>query len=76
MKSNDDKYHLIVVNNGNAMLKLGNENVSACKSVELLGVKIDNNLDSKEHVTKLCKRESEKLHALSRISKYIDKDKL
>ena len=76
MKSNDDKCHLIVVNNDNAVLKLGNENLAACKSVELLGVKIDNNLDFKEHVTKLCKKGSQKLHALARISKYLDKEKL
>ena len=76
MKSNDDKCHLIVVNNDNAVLKLGNENLAACKSVELLGVKIDNNLVFKEHVTKLCKKGSQKLHTLARISKYLDKEKL
>ena len=70
------KCHLIVVNNDNAMLKISNENLAACKSVELLGVKIDNNLDFKEHVTKFCKKGSQQLHALARISKYLDKDKL
>ena len=65
-----------MVNNDNAVLKIGNENLAACKSVELLGVKIDNNLDFKEHVTKLFKKGSQKLHALAGISKYLDKDKL
>ena len=57
------------------MLKIGNENLSACKLVDLLGVKIDNNLDFKEHVTKSCKKGSQKLHTLARLSKYLGKKK-
>ena len=40
MKSNDDKCRLIVVNNDNPVLKLGNENLAACKSVELFAAVI------------------------------------
>ena len=46
------------------------------QSVELVGVKIDKNLNFTEHVTKLCKKGSQKLHALARISKHLSKDKL
>ena len=44
--------------------------------LELLGIKIDKNLNFSEHVTKLCKKGNQKLHALARISKYLSKDKL
>ena len=48
----------------------------AVASVELLGVKIDEHLKFNEHITKLCKKGNQKLHALARISKYLNKDKL
>ena len=43
---------------------------------KLLGVIIDDKLTFNEHVSKLCKKASNKLHALARISKYMTKDKL
>ena len=76
MKSNDDKCHLLIANQENVSVTLGNEIIEATNSVELLGVNIDKNLDLNDHVSKLCKRGNQKLHALSRISKYLSKDKL
>ena len=77
MKPNADKCHLLVANLKDiTSIKLGNEEITNDQSVELLGIKIDNNLNFSEHVTKLCKKGSQKLHALARISKYISKDKL
>ena len=57
-------------------IRLGNETVVSSRSVELLGVKIDEHLNFNEHITKLCKKGNQKLHALARISKYLNKDKL
>ena len=37
-------------------VKLGLEEISNDQSVELLGIKIDKNLNFSEHVTKLCKK--------------------
>ena len=37
---------------------------------------IDSELTFNEHVSKLCKKNSQKLHALARIASYIDEDKL
>ena len=42
----------------------------------LLGVTIDKNLNFKSHVSNLCKRASQKLHALARVSPFMDPDKL
>ena len=76
MKYNEDKCHLLVANNTEVSVTLGNENILASSSVELLGVKIDNNLNFSEHVSKLCKKGNQKLHALARISKFLNCDKL
>ena len=57
-------------------VKLGGKVITNDQSVVLLGVKIDKNLNFTEHITKLCKKGSQKLHALARISKYLSKDKL
>ena len=71
------KCHLLVINHQEDVhVKLGNEQIEGSSSVDLLGIKIDNNLNFNEHVSKLCKKGNQKLHALARISKYLSKDKL
>ena len=75
MKSNDDKCHLLITNQENVSVAFDNEIIEATNSVELLGVKIDKNLDLNDHVSNLCKKGNQKLHALARISKYLSKDK-
>ena len=57
-------------------LRIGNKETVAEKSVKLLGVIIDNKLNFNEHVTRLCKKANQKLHALARISKYLGTEKL
>ena len=77
MKSNEDKCHLLFVNHqDDVSVKLGNEIIAGSPSIDLLGVKIDSTLNFNEHVSKLCKKGNQKLHALARISKYLSKDKL
>ena len=77
MKPNADKSHLLVLNNQvQASVKLGEEIIVSSPSVDLLGVKLEENLNFAEHITKLCKKGNQKLHALARISKFLSKDKL
>ena len=76
MKSNDDKCHLIVANTNNVSVTMGSETIQASNSVKLLGVNIDNELNFNTHISNLCKKGNQKLHALARISKYLSKDKL
>ena len=57
MKPNADKSHLLVLNNQvQASVKLGEEIIASSPSVDLLGVKIDENLNFAGHITKLCKK--------------------
>ena len=76
MKSNDDKCHLFVANKDNLTINLSCETIKSSDSVKLLGITIDKQLNFKEHVTKLCKKGNQKLHALARIAKYMSKNKL
>ena len=56
MKSNDDKCKLIIANHEYTNLTLGNESIEASSTVELLGIKFDNNLNFNEYVSDLIKR--------------------
>ena len=76
MKSNNDKSHLLIINNNDLTINIGNEEISASTSVKLLRVTIDNKLDFEQHVRKIYKKASAKLHALARIAKYMDHEKL
>ena len=54
--------------------------VSSCSlrnedRVKLLGIHLNNNLNFDYHVNKLCKKARKKLHALARITKYMDINK-
>ena len=41
------------------------------KEQKILGVIIDNRLNFKNHISKLCKKSSQKIAALSRLSSYL-----
>ena len=56
LKANPDKFNLVLNETGN--------DISISNSRKLLGVKIDNKLTF-EHVTDLCCKASQKLHALA-----------
>ena len=77
MKPNADKCHLLIANLSNKIsVNIGNEEITNEDCVELLGIKIDKQLNFSKHVSKLCKKGNQKLHALARISKFMDKEKL
>ena len=46
------------------------------KEENLLGITFDQSLSFKQHVKALCKKAGQKLHALARISRYMDTEKL
>ena len=76
-KMNIEKCHLLITNHDiNTTVTIDGHIIPASKSVKLLGVQIDNNLDFNEHVSNICKKVSIKLHALRRISHYMSKNKL
>ena len=76
-KMNGDKCKLLVTKNeDNASLMIDGHTITGNKFVKLLGIKIDNNLDFNNHVSIIYKKASLKLHALARLSRFMNKDKL
>ena len=78
MKMNDDKSHLLVLGNKGvkATVNISGSLIKESDEEKLLGVTIDKNLTFKSHVNSLCKKASQKLHALARISTYMEKPQL
>ena len=52
-----------------------NKNRISNTRFEKLGVTFDNRLNFNHHISKICKTASNKLHALARVSHYMDEDK-
>ena len=72
LKANSSKFHLILSEAGDQY----SVNVDKCKipnskSNKLLGINIDNKMKFNDHVSDICTKASQKLHALSRISNYM-----
>ena len=61
MKSNNDKCHLLIINNDNSSINIGEEEIIGSKSVKLLGITIDNKLNFNKHVTNICIKANQKL---------------
>ena len=78
MKLNDDKCHLMIFSekSNDFSIKIGSTTITERKEEKLLGVTLDKQLSFKPHVQSLCKKASQTLHALSRISYLLDTEKL
>ena len=72
MKANADKCHLLVTRDTDVTAKIGELDVKNSKEERLLGVKIDSKLSFENHVSSLCKKASQKLHALRRVVNFMD----
>ena len=72
LKANPDKFHLLLSDSSkDYSLKVDQCEVKNSNLQTLLGIKIDNKLNFNEHVTSICTKASQKLHALSRVSNFM-----
>ena len=65
--------HFLLTSNEQVDLNLDILILRTSKSERLQGMIIDNFLTFNKHVSKLCKKASQKLHAITRISIYLKK---
>ena len=72
MTPNGDKCHLLVTTKKSVSINTDGKNVANKKEQKLLGIKFDSSLSIEGHITNLCKKASQKLHALARIVNYMD----
>ena len=69
LKANPDKFHLLLSDkNCEYSIKVDNYEIKNSKCEKLLGIKIDNKMTFDCHVSDICTKASQKLHALSRVS--------
>ena len=52
----------------NEVLNFNNITINSSNEVEILGIKIDNNLNFSNHIKSICRKAGQKLSALVRIS--------
>ena len=78
MKLNPDKCHLLIfgAKNADVSVKIGETIITESVEEKLLGITLDKNLNFKSHINQLCSQAGQKLHALARISNYVDSEKL
>ena len=72
LKGNADKRHLITSSKTRVGIEVANMTIMSEEKVKLLGIHIDNRLNVDYHTSQLCKKAGKKLHALSRVFKYMD----
>ena len=53
-------------------MKIGHFDISNSRNEKLLGVKFDSKLTFDDHISELCKKTSRKIHALSRVTPYMN----
>ena len=69
---NPDKWHLLLSEKREGyFIKIGNEYIYNSTDWKILGVYFDNKLNFNIHLNKLCKKASQKLHALARVSTFM-----
>ena len=57
-------------------VNIGTSCIEQSDKEKLLGITLDKNLDFKCHVGNICKKAGQKLHALERVAKFMDQEKL
>ena len=75
MKMNEDVSHLLVFGSKDdeVSVSIPGSLIQEGDKEKLLGVTLDRGRNVKNHVSNLCKKASQKLHALTRVSRYMEK---
>ena len=76
LKANSSKFHALLTVDNKLKINIKGSLISNEKMVKLLGVTADNKLSFEPHLNLVCKKVSQKLYALARVSKFISKKKL
>ena len=74
LKGHLDKCHLPLSKNDNFEANINENRDYNTRFEKNLGVTFDNQLNFNDHISKICKTASHKLHALARLSHYMDED--
>ena len=75
LKANPDKCHFLVTANALTSVNINGFQITNGTEEKLLGIKFDIKLSFENHVSSLCKKVSQKLHALVKIVNYMNLSK-
>ena len=73
--ANSSKSHFLISPHETKSIQIQNSCIKVSSSEELLGIKIDSNLNFQDHIISLCSKANKKLSTLSRVSKSMDINK-
>lgn len=68
MKANDEDFHLLVTTNKPTFIDIKGNIITSGEKENLLGIKLNSALSFENHVTDLCKKVIQKLHALAAVA--------
>ena len=72
LKPNPDKWHLLLSEMGyEYAVNIGNNFILNSTEEKILGIYFDNKLNFKCHLSKLCGKANQKIHALARVSNFM-----
>ena len=75
MKANPDQCHLLVTTNALTSVNINDFQITNSIEEKLLGINFDRELSFENNISSLCKKASQKLHALTRIVNYMNLSK-
>jgi hypothetical protein len=78
MKANANKFQLMFLRRSNDprsnCIKVGNSEILASKSINILGIEIDDKLKYNLQIDETCSQAGKQINALKRIKQYLDKE--
>ena len=75
LKANASKCHLFLSPYQHFPVNIKGSIIESSNCEKLLGINIDSNFSFEYHINRICRKASQKLHALSRIAKFISENK-
>ena len=75
LKGNADKFHFLVSTSQEVNLNVNTFKIKSSDCEKLLGVKFDSKLRFDQQITDLCRRASRKIHALARVTPFMNLSK-
>ena len=75
LKANTSKCHLFLPRYQPVPQNIKGSIIESSSYGKLLGIYIDSNFSFEYHINRICRKASQKLHALSRIAKFISENK-
>ena len=72
LKANSDKFHLLLSDHDeDHLIRVTKFTIQNSKSERLLGIRLDNGMTFDSHVSEICNKASQKIHALSRVCRFM-----